>query len=323
MADQAQSVEAIMIEPVAINSATNQGRRIAQRKQIAVQQELIATLTVWRGDDSRQRRSRINQAESDHIAFNFNQGFSVLQPIILQHLRSRLPSANSGLVSPELSIKVKPTVESPQSRFVALNEGNFITAIIEVWNNSLRRQRLLPENVRIPLPFFMPEGRQPTRSGTTAANTSRRRATAARIAEARQEIVEHMQMNPADPDSNLRVGAIATNVWSRQRARQVVAEPIEHLPQANRAFQQAMRLDYLRERRAQEPVEQEWGQLPIKWQNSDPGMLSVHLPTLRRLLGLPMYPLFDRDIFHERETNIPLNVEQDIDDINHLDEIDS
>jgi len=286
---------------------------------VAVSENLIATLTVWRGDDTKQRRNRIVEAESESIAFNLNQGLTVLQPIILQHFRSRPPVQYSHNVTSTMPIKIKPTLECSQTRFVTLSEGNFVSTTTEVWNNSLRRQRLSPENVKIPIHVFVPESRIQTRSSTGNVNSGRRRATASRIAEAREEIVQHLQEHPIDDDQNIRIGAIAMNVWSRQRARQVTADPIEQPPDSM-AFRQATRLDFLREREAENPAQREWGRLPIRFNNSDPSTVSVHLPTLRTLLGLPPYPLFDRDIFHEREANIPVNVEQDIDDVDHMDD---
>jgi hypothetical protein len=289
---------------------------------VAVSKNLIATLTVWRGDDTKQRRNRIIEAESDAISFNLNQGLTVLQPIILQHLRSRLPVQYSHNVTSNTPIKVKPTVECSQSRFVTLTEANFVSTMTEVWNNCLRRQRLSPEFVKVSIHVFVPENRIQTRSNTGNVNSGRRRATASRIAEAREEISQHLQDHPIDDDENIRIGAIAMNVWSRQRARQVTSDPIEQLPDSM-AFRQATRLDFLREREAGNPAAQEWGQLQIRWHNSDPTTVTVHLPTLRALLGLPNFPLFDRGVFHEREANIPVNVEQDIDDIDHIDDMET
>ena len=59
----------------------------------------------------------------------------------------------------------------------------------------------------------------------------------------------------------------------------------------------------------------EWGDFPVRWNNSDPGTVKVQLPTLRKLLGLPMYPFFDRDIFHEQPPTFPITVAQDMEDI--------
>ena len=61
-----------------------------------------------------------------------------------------------------------------------------------------------------------------------------------------------------------------------------------------------MRLDYLREQQSADPAQMEWGDLPVRWNNSDPGTVKVHLLTLHKLVGLPMYPFFDRDIFNEQ-----------------------
>ena len=108
------------------------------------------------------------------------------------------------------------------------------------------------------------------------------------------------------------------DIWSRARARQVAQDDIGGPPQNNPAFRQAMRLDYLRERQSVDPAMQEWGELPVRWNNSDPGLFQVHLPTLRKLLGLPMYPLFERDIFNEQPPTFPATVEQDMEDVDHI-----
>ena len=56
------------------NFARNTNRRQSQQPIVAVSENLVATLTVWRGDDTKQRRNRIVEAEPESIAFNLNQG---------------------------------------------------------------------------------------------------------------------------------------------------------------------------------------------------------------------------------------------------------
>lgn len=155
-------------------------------------------------------------------------------------------------------------------------------------------------------------------SRPTTAATGRRRATQARVIQARDEITRHLQQNPVDLDQNARIGPISMNIWSRARAREVAQQEIDGPPQSNPAFRQAMHLDYLRERQSNDPALNEWGELPVRWNNSDPGTFQVHLPTLRRLLGLPNYPLFDREIFHQQRADFPTTVAQDMEDVDHL-----
>jgi len=97
----------------------------------------------------------------------------------------------------------------------------------------------------------------------------------------------------------------------------MVQNNIEGLPTNSPASDQAMRLDYLREQQSADPAQMEWGDLPVRWNNSDPGTVKVQLPTLRKLLGLHMYPFFDRDIFHEQPPTFPITVAQDMEDIDH------
>jgi hypothetical protein len=111
-----------------------------------------------------------------------------------------------------------------------------------------------------------------------------------------------------EDDSSTRIGDISLDIWYRARARLVNQTPIDHISQNNPGFRQGMRLDYSREQQRLDPAAQEWGEVPIRWNNSDPGSIRVHLPTLRKLLGLPMYPLFDRDIFNDQPRIFPSTV---------------
>jgi hypothetical protein len=124
-----------------------------------------------------------------------------------------------------------------------------------------------------------------------------------------------LQENPVEDDSITRIGDISLDIWSRARAPQVNQIPIDQIPQNNPGFRQDMRLDYRREQQSLDPAAQEWGELPIRWNNSDPGTIRVHMPILRKLLGLPMYSLFDRDIFNDQPYIFRATVAQSMDDV--------
>jgi hypothetical protein len=57
-------------------------------------------------------------------------------------------------LTPTTPIKIKPTLDCSQTRFITISETNFVSTITEVWSNSLRHQRLSPENVKIPIHVF-------------------------------------------------------------------------------------------------------------------------------------------------------------------------
>jgi hypothetical protein len=73
-----------------------------------VQNFLIVSLTVYKGEDSRRSRRRISEAETDSAAFLLNQEFSVLQVILHQkpsNQASKCPDIRS------IAIKIRPILE--------------------------------------------------------------------------------------------------------------------------------------------------------------------------------------------------------------------
>jgi len=103
------------------------------------------------------------------------------------------------------------------------------------------------------------------------------------------------------------------NVWSRNRARESNPGPIQGLPE-NNTFRQATRLDHLRQNHEQ--GDNEWAEVPIRFNQRDRVVVEIHLPTLRSALGLPPFPLFDADIFRANEP-IPARVGEDMADVDH------
>ena len=83
-----------------------------------------ATLTVFKGDDSVSRRQRITAAETENINFSLSQRFVVLRALIFRHLQQTLEQQHQRALQPALTVKLKPSTVSPQSRFVALTEEN-------------------------------------------------------------------------------------------------------------------------------------------------------------------------------------------------------
>lgn len=283
-----------------------------ETKKMEIPDRMIATLTVFKGDDSVSRRTKFNQACTDMLNFQISLGYSVLFETVKAILRQHLPGNVWLAIQNEVKIKLRPTLHSRQDTFITLTSENFMDEVSRVYRNILQRQRILPENIRIPLYVYTCLRANDQQGG---GRSVRRRATAARVTEAAREIREFVEANPIDDDRGA-VGPIASNIWARMRARDPNPDPIDQLPNNNHAFDQAMRLDRLQQR----PVDQsnEWVDLLVRFNGSDPTSLGFHLPTLRRALGLPPYPLFDRDIFHQQNVNMPHDVGQDMEDIDHL-----
>jgi len=68
--------------------------------------------------------------------------------------------------------------------------------------------------------------------------TGLRRATTARIQEAQREIIAVLRETPPNLPAGTRVGEIAMNVWSRTRARDPNAGPVDarELPENNKTM---------------------------------------------------------------------------------------
>lgn len=175
------------------------------------------------------------------------------------------------------------------------------------------RQRLSPDAVRIPFVVYITEAAS-VRASTVGAS-GLRRATTARVQEAQGEIVAALRANPPNLPEGTRVGEIAMNVWSRSRARDPNASAIDvrELPASN-TFRQAIRLDYLQANN--EAEQREWAEMPIRFNRTEPVTVEMHIPTLRSILGLPRYPLFNGELFHS-DAPLPTTVGRDIEDTDH------
>lgn len=276
-----------------------------------VPDNLTASLTVFKGDDTVSRRHHHAAAETDSIQWTLSLGFCVLHAIIVRHLRIHLPRSS---VPDEIKLKIKPAVQAPQSRFIDLSEDNFDVTVRRVYAQSVIRQRLSPENVLIPLVVFISEQASVRNSGSTNPS-GLRRATIGRVRLATEEIVAAIQANPPSLPDRAVIGEIATNIWSRTRARAVNPEPVEQLPASN-TFRQAMRLDYLRSSLENQDAD-EFAQIVLRVNRTELVTVEVNIASLRSALGLPPYPLFGNDIFHSDEP-VPAVVGQDLNDVDHV-----
>jgi hypothetical protein len=119
MSEEDQPLPALVVDAPVSASAGPNSQRATPAPIVDVPEDLTATLTVWRGDDSKSRRARIAEAESPAIPFHFSQGFAVLHPIILQHLRAKLPPSFNSNISSSLAIKIKPTLDSSHLKFAS------------------------------------------------------------------------------------------------------------------------------------------------------------------------------------------------------------
>src|SRR6185503_10690448 len=90
-----------------------------------VPDNLVASLQIFKGDDSVSRRQRHSEAELDSMPFVLSQGFVVLQAVMHRHLQRTLPREYNVGEAAALTVKIKPSTVAAQSRFVALNESNF------------------------------------------------------------------------------------------------------------------------------------------------------------------------------------------------------
>ena len=77
--------------------------------EVQIPNASVASLTVYNGDDTRRRRRRIAEAETQSLNFLFNQGFLVLKAIVHRHLQDKLTGRNIAVDA----IDVK---NSPNSR---------------------------------------------------------------------------------------------------------------------------------------------------------------------------------------------------------------
>jgi hypothetical protein len=275
-----------------------------------VPDSLVASLQVFKGDDSSSRRQRHTDAESDRLPLILSQGFVVMQAVIHRHLQLTLNNRYSLSEASSLVVKVKPSTVATQIRFIPLSESNFEELVRRSYAQALTRQRLSTENVRIPLVVYVSDS-----SRARARNnriTSIRRATQPRIQEAAEEIASAVEGNRVSTGPQSRLGEISRRVWAISRARDPNPPPIESLP-ANNTFRQASRLDHLAE---ESPAQQEWGELPLRLNRSERITVEIHIPTLRSLLGLPQYPLFQDGVFHNDP--LPTEVGQDMEDEDHL-----
>ena len=184
------------------SGATCQSFMAQTNPEVEIPDALLASLTVYNGDDSRRRRRRINEAEIDALPLSLRQGYSVLQAIVHQHLRSTLPNVR-GVNIERIAIKIRPTVESRQDQYRILEEGNFSSEVSRVFVDAVGRQRRAVDTIRIPLIVYIPEGTPPVNPIQSAGRAAgRRRATQSRITQAREEITRHLQQSPIDNDSN-------------------------------------------------------------------------------------------------------------------------
>jgi hypothetical protein len=269
------------------------------------------SLTVYKGDHSVSRRHRIPDSEIAEFDFTVSLGFGVLRAIILRNLQQTLdPLLQRTLVLP-LRLSVKPSTIAPQHKYILLTEENFQQTVNRLFTNCRTRQHLEPADIRIPFVIYIGEAVAVRQAA--AGSSGIRRATAARIRDAHQEIAAAIERNPPVLPEGSRVGDIAMNVWSRTRAREPNPEPIEGVPQTN-TFRQAARLDFTRQENEQPASE--WAEVPIRFNNRDRVLVDIHLPSLRAVLGLPPFPLFDRGVFHA-DAPLPVQVGQDLADIDH------
>lgn len=277
---------------------------------------LTACLTVYRGSDERSRRTRFSDAESDEIRFTLSQGYNVTHAILVAHLRSTLP-ADSHPQLAQLRFKIKPSNDARQNRFILMSEDNFDSEIRRIYRNAIIRQRLRSEDVRIPFVVYINESEARNQSRIATTSSSLRRATVARIQTATEEITARMQSDPLVLADNELFGDVSMHLWARQRARNPNPEPVPEMPQSN-VFRQALRMDHFRQSvPPQRNALEEYFDVPFEVLTTQPGTIRLHIPTLRRALGLPSFPLFSRDIFNADEAPIPGTVSQDIEDVDH------
>lgn len=275
--------------------------------------DIKGSLTVFRGDHSVSRRHRIPDSEMAEFVFSVSLGLGVLRAILTRNVQQTLdPHLQRTLVEP-LRVSVKPSTVAPQHKYIVLTEENFQATVHRLYTNCRTRQRLEPGDIRIPFVVFIAEAAAAVRPAA-AGSTGIRRATAARIRDAHQEIATAIESNPPVLSEGTRIGDIALNVWSRSRARESNPDPIEGIPQ-NNTFRQATRLDHVRQE-IEQPAS-EWAEVPIRFNNRDQVVVELHLPTLRAVLGLPPFPLFDRNAFHA-DAPLPVRVGQDIEDVDHI-----
>ena len=167
--------------------------------------------------------------------------------------------------------------------------------------------------MRIPFAVYIAEAASVRAS--VAGASGLRRATTARVREAQREIIEALRESPSNYPEGTRVGEIALNIWSRSRARDPSAGPVDvqGLPE-NNTFRQAIRLDYLQ---ANSQAEQsEWAEIPIRFNRTESVTVEMHVPTLRSILGLPPYPLFSAGVFRS-DAPLPSSVGRDMEDVDH------
>ena len=159
-----------------------------------VPDNLTASLTFFKGDDSVSRRQRIASAETENLSFSLSQGLVVFGDIIFRHLQQNLEQRHQRSLLQTLTVKIKPSTVCPQSRFVAPTEDNFEELARRSFAHAVIRQRLSPDAVRIPFVVYITEAAS-VRSSTVGAS-GLRRATTARVQEAQGETVAALRANP-------------------------------------------------------------------------------------------------------------------------------
>ena len=218
----------------------------------------VASLQVFKGDDSSSRRQRHTDAENDRLPLILSQGFVVIQAVIHRHMQLTLNNRYLLTEASSLVVKIKPSTVATQNRFITLCESNFEELVRRRYAQALTRQRLSPENVRIVLVVYVSDSsRARARNNRT---TSIRRATQPRIQDAADEIAAAVEGNKVSAGPQSRLGEITRRVWAMSRAGDPNPAPTDSLP-ANNTFRQASRLDYLA---VKSPAQQEWGELSLR-----------------------------------------------------------
>ena len=102
----------------------------------AIPENVMGSLTVYKGDDSVSRRHRLNPAEIEAFPFNPSMGFGVLRAIILRNLQQTLDPQHQATLATTLKIRVKPSTVAPQNRFIVLTDENFEQVINRVYSQA-------------------------------------------------------------------------------------------------------------------------------------------------------------------------------------------
>ncbi|KAG3103864.1 hypothetical protein PI124_g3357 [Phytophthora idaei] len=184
-------------------------------------------------------------------------------------------------IRPDTSIYIKPSQTARQRDWVALTAENFAPRIASAYTNYQKRTK---DSGPFKIEVFVLAARKEQRVllGT-------RHATASKVQEAATTIDNYLEQR-----HDLQVGEIAPTHWSISHARQPEGTTVA-LPDTA-TFAQAQHIDAMQADERVE-VESDFRIIHVRIHESREFQLTINVPGLHRVMGLPNYDLLACGIF--------------------------